>query len=422
MSCMKRIMATTILCGVSTSALAVNVTISCGAVGIERELCEQATADWARQTGHTVTVSSPPESTNQRYFKYLIDLNNADPGVDVYQIDVIWPGLLAAHFVDLSQYIPDEEVEQHHPVIIDNNTVDGRLIGMPWFTDMGLLYYRTDLLEKYDQEVPRTWAALGETALHIQTEERRAGMDELWGYVFQGSNYEGLTCNALEWIHAYGGGTIVDREGNITVDNPNAALAIAQAASWVGSIAHPRVISYVEEDARISFQRGNAVFMRNWPYAWYLLNRDDSPVQGKVGVAPLPKGGETGRSASTLGGWQLAVSKYSENPEVAADLVRYLTSADVQKQRAIEGAYAPTIMALYEDEDVLAANPFFGSLPPILENAVTRPAAATGVGYMAVTTHVWEAVHNVLQGNTSASDSLTRLRNQLRLVKVRDGW
>lgn len=422
MSCVKRIMAATIFCGVSTSALAVDVTISCGAVGIERELCEQATAAWAQQTGHTVTVSSPPESTNQRYFKYLIDLNNSDSTVDVYQIDVIWPGLLAAHFVDLSQHLPAEAIEQHHPVIIDNNTVDGRLVGMPWFTDMGLLYYRTDLLEKYGQEVPRTWAALGETALYIQTEERRAGMDELWGYVFQGSNYEGLTCNALEWIHAYGGGTIVDREGNITIDNPNAVLAIAQAASWVGSIAPSRVISYVEEDARITFQRGNAVFMRNWPYAWYLLNRDDSPVQGRVSVAPLPKGGEAGRSASTLGGWQLAVSKYSEHPEVAADLVRYLTSAEVQKQRAIEGSYAPTIMALYEDEEVLAANPFFGALPPILENAVTRPAAVTGANYIAVTTHVWEAVHNVLQGNTSAADSLARLRDQLRQVKTRGTW
>lgn len=418
----KKVMAAAVFCGVSMPVLAVNVTISCGAVGIERQLCEQETNAWAQRTGNTVTVSSPPQSTNQRYFKYLIDLNNSDPTVDVYQIDVIWPGLLAPHFIDLSQYIPAEDIQQHHPTIIDNNTIGGKLVGMPWFTDMGLLYYRTDLLEKYQQDVPKTWSALSDMALHIQTEERQAGNKELWGYVFEGNNYEGLTCNALEWINAYGGGTIVDRDGNITVDNPNAALAVAQAASWVGSISPPRVIRYIEEDARISFQLGNAVFMRNWPYAWYLLNGDDSPVKGKVGVAPLPKGGESGHSASTLGGWQLAVSKYSENPQVAADLVRYLTSAAVQKERAIKGSYAPTIMSLYEDQDVLAANPFFSALPPILENTVARPSAVTGDTYMAVTTHVWEAVHDVLQGSNSAADSLARLRDQLRLVKARGGW
>ncbi|MDX1606299.1 MAG: ABC transporter substrate-binding protein [Candidatus Competibacterales bacterium] len=418
----RRFLVAAVLCAAPAVTLGVELTISCGAVGIEGELCQQATAAWARQTGHSVTIDVPPQATDQRYFKYLIDLNNADSGVDVYQIDVIWPGLLASHLVDLNEYIPAEDVQQHHPAIVANNTVDGRLVGMPWFTDLGLLYYRKDLLEKYQQALPQTWAELGEVAARIQAEERDAGNEELWGYVFQGDNYEGLTCNALEWISAHGGGTFVDAEGNITVDNPDAARALSQVADWVGRIAPPRVTRYIEEDARITFQRGNAVFMRNWPYAWYLLNADDSPVKDQVGVAPLPQGGDSGRSASTLGGWQLAVSKYSEHPEEAADLVRYLTSAAVQKSRAVKGSYAPTIMALYEDPQILAANPFFESLPPILENAVARPSAVTGQNYMAVTTHIWETVHDVLRGDIAADIGLDRLQDRLRLVRTRGRW
>ena len=409
------------LMAVSLSASAVDVTISCGAVGQEREFCEQATNAWAEQTGHRVTVTTPPQRTNERYFNYLVDLGAGDSRIDVYQIDVIWPGLLAKHFVDLKQYISPEDIQQHFPTIVANNTVDGRLVGMPWFTDVGVLYYRKDLLEKYGLPVPQDWSELADTALYIQTQERKAGHAELWGYVFQGAAYEGLTCNALEWIAAYGGGTVVGADGAITINNPQAVMAIARAASWIDTVAPPRVISFNEEDARQVFQFGNAVFMRNWPYAWALLDAKDSPVAGKVEVAPLPRGGMKGASASTLGGWQLAVSKYSRNPKEAADLVRYLTSEAVQKQRAIAGSYPPTIMRLYEDAEVLAAVPFFAKLRAILENAVARPAAQTGDNYMAVTTYFWDAVHDVLQGRTTAADSLNSLQNQLRLVKFRGG-
>ncbi len=407
---------------VSSTGWAAEIAISCGAVGQERELCEQAVKAWSQESGHTVKITHPPEETNQRYFKYLVDLGDGRDVVDVYQIDVIWPGLLGRYFIDLKDYIPEEAIQHHHPEIIRNNTVDGRLVGMPWFTDVGLLYYRKDLLEKYGLSAPQDWSELADTALYIQTEERKAGAESLWGLVFQGNAYEGLTCNALEWIGAYGGGGLVDEQGEITVDNPHAILAVARAASWINSIAPPRVLSYNETDTLTTFQNGDAVFMRNWPYAWGILNHPDSPLSGKVDVASLPKGGAKGRSAGVLGGWQLAVAKTSKHPEVAADLVRYLTGVTVQKQRAIHGAYAPTIMSLYDDHEVLQANPFFAKLRSILDSAIVRPAAVTGAQYMQVSTHFWEAVHDVLQGNDSAADSLARLRDQLKLAKNRGSW
>ena len=406
----------------AVAAPAVEVTISCGATDQERELCEQAATAWAAQSGHQVTVVPGPERTNERYTQYLIDLGDEKANIDVYQIDVIWPGLLARFFLDLRDYLDEEVIAQHHPAIVANNTVDGRLVGMPWYTDLGLLFYRKDLLAQYGQAIPKDWSEMADVGLFVQAEERKAGNQDMWGFVFQGAAYEGLTCNALEWIDAYGGGTVVNADGDITIDNPYAVLAIARAASWVGTIAPPRVTSFNEEDARITFQLGNAVFMRNWPYVWSPLNAADSLVAGKVDVAPLPKGGPGGKSSSTLGGWQLAVSKTSKHPEEAAELVQYMTSMAMQKQHAISGAYLPTIMALYEDPEVLEANPFFSKIKPILEHAVARPSAYTGDKYIAVTTHFWEAVHDVLQGNASAADSLSALNDQLRLIKGREGW
>ncbi|MBC7182556.1 MAG: ABC transporter substrate-binding protein, partial [Marinobacter sp.] len=340
--------------------------------------------------------------------------------VDVFQIDVVWPGMLANHMVDLSQYTEGAE-DDHFQSLIRNNTVDGRLVAMPWFTDAGVLYYRKDLLDKYDQPVPKTWEQLTETARIVMSAEREAGNDKFWGFVWQGRAYEGLTCDALEWVASHNGGTIVNAEGEVTINNPRAREALALASTWIDTISPRSVLNYTEEEARGVFQSGNALFMRNWPYAWSLAQSADSPVKGKVGVVALPKGGEDGRHAGTLGGWQLAVSKYSDNTALAADLVRYLTSYEEQKRRAIKGSYNPTIPALYKDDEVLAAVPFFGELFETFKNGVPRPSSVTGESYGRVSNAFFNSVHDVLSGEAEPEQALSGLERELRRLGRR-GW
>ncbi|MXN66894.1 extracellular solute-binding protein [Stappia sp. GBMRC 2046] len=404
----------------ASPASAASVSISCGAVGQELELCREAADAWAQKTGNEVVIVSTPNSTTERLALYQQLLAAGAGDIDVFQIDVIWPGILGSHFIDLAPYSGGVEKE-HFPSIIENNTVDGQLVAMPWFTDAGVLYYRADLLEKYGESVPQTWDEMTEIAKRVQDSERGEGNTGMWGFVFQGKAYEGLTCDALEWIDAYGGGTIVNGEGDVTVNNENALAALKLAGSWVGNIAPEGVLNYAEEEARGVFQSGNAVFMRNWPYAWALGNSEDSPVKGKIGVAALPKGGSDGKHTGTLGGWQLAVSKYSANPEVAADLVMYLTSYDEQKRRAVKGAYNPTIAALYEDKQVLEANPFFGELYDTFVNAVARPSRVTGTAYNQVSNEFWNETHAVLSGTKSPEDALSDLESSLKRMSRR-GW
>lgn len=401
-------------------ACARQIAISCGAVGRELRFCTEASREWSKKRGVEVTIVSTPSSTSERLALYQQLLAVGADDVDVFQVDVVWPGILGAHFIDLTPYAKGVQAE-HFSAIVDNNTVDGRLVAMPWFIDAGVLYYRRDLLDRHGATPPATWEELTATAGKVMEAERRAGNDRMWGFVWQGRAYEGLTCNALEWIDSFGGGSIVDADGRITIENPQAVRALTLAAGWVGTISPEGVLNYSEEEARGVFQSGNAVFMRNWPYAWSLANGDDSPVRGRIGIVPLPRGGPGGKHTGTLGGWQLAVSKYSRHPELAADLVLYLTSRAEQKRRAILGSYTPTIPALYRDPEVLQAAPFLGGLYETFTHAVARPSRVTGASYNKVSTAFWQAVHSVLSGKATAPAALAALERDLKRIR-RSGW
>jgi len=408
--------------GGNAPAGAVEVALACGSVSTELENCKIGAAAWEKKTGNKVKVITGPTASDAQLGLAQQQLAAGSTDIDVFNVDIVWPGILGTFFIDLKEHSKGAEKE-HFEAIIANNTIDGKLVAMPWFTDAGILYYRKDLLEKYKEKVPTTWQELTDTAKKIQDGERKAGNKDIWGYVFQGKAYEGLTCNALEWIASFGGGTIIDPDGKITIDNPDATAALELAASWIGTIAPQGVLNYEEEEARGIFQGGNAVFMRNWPYAYKSAQDEKSPIKDKVGVAVLPKGaGANARSASALGGWNLAVSKFSKHPKEAADLVLYLTGPEEQKRRATAGGFQPTIVSLYQDKDVLAANPLFASLAESFKSAVPRPTTITKGKYNQASTAFWSAVHAVLSKEAKAKDSLADLKTKLEGLSRGGKW
>ncbi|MFW6300951.1 MAG: ABC transporter substrate-binding protein [Bacillota bacterium] len=400
---------------VSVAAEEVEITVAGGAVGQELELTEKAAEMYMEENPDVkIEVLDTPDLAQDRLGLYLQFFEAESSEVDVYQIDVIWPGDLAEHFIDLSEYAEEDEIDMHFDEIIENNTVDGKLVAIPWFTDAGLLYYRSDLLEKYDLDVPETWDELEEAAETIQEGEREEGNEDFVGYVWQGDSYEGLTTNALEWFASSNAGTIISEDEKITVNNENAVEMLEQAAGWVGTISPDGVTGMGEEDARSVFQGGNAAFMRNWPYAYALAqDEEESSIAGDFDVSPLPSS-ENGEPAATLGGWQLGVSKYSEHPEIAADVALYLAGYESQKMRAIEGSMNPTIEELYEDEEVLEATPFFEDLYDVFTNAVARPSTVSAPDYNQVSEYFFQAVHSVLTGDDDALTAIEYLELDLQ--------
>ncbi len=369
---------------------------------------EVAVAAFTEATGCTVTRTSGPESATERLAQYQQLLAAQAADVDVMMIDVIWPGILAQHAADLSGAIGWQGAE-YFERIVANNTVNGKLVGIPWYTDAGILYYRTDLLQKHGFEAPpQTWAELTEMATTIQEAERAENPD-FYGFVWQGAAYEGLTCDALEWQYSNGGGVIVEDDLTVSVNNPQAIAAFERAKGWVGTISPQGVTTYKEEDARGVWQAGNAAFMRNWPYAYSLGQGADSAVRDKFDVTQLPMGdGDNATHADCLGGWQMMVSAYSQNQDAAIAFAQFLTSIELQRSLAIEQSRLPTIVSLYDDADVLAANPFFGSLKDVFQGgAVARPSTVTSDLYNDVSTAYFTAVNEILTGQ--APDAAARV-------------
>ncbi len=402
---------------VASAANAANLSIVSGDTGNGLAVLREKLDIFEKSSGNKVTIVPMPSSTTDQFGQYKLWLAAGNSDIDVYQTDVIWAPQLAEQLVDLTEATKDV-IGQHFPSIVESQTVNGKLVAMPLFTDAPALYYRKDLLEKYGKTPPKTWEELAATAKEIQDKEREAGSKDIWGFVWQGNAYEGLTCNALEWVKSNGGGQIVEADGTISINNPKAAAALEAVKGWVNTISPPGVLAYQEEESRGVWQTGNAVFMRNWPYAYSLGNGADSAVKGKFDVAPLPAGtGEGAGSAATLGGWNLAVSKYSKNQKEAIDLVKFLTSKDMQKKQAIEASNLPTIVELYDDADIAKAVPIIPRWKDVFLNAVPRPSAPTKVKYNEVSSNFWTAVHNTISGNGSAAENLELLEAQLTKLK-----
>lgn len=417
---LRRVAMVTLMGCVALPAMADELFYVAGGVGKQAENFKEIVKPWEERTGHTVTLVPMPNSSSDQFAQYRLWLAAGTTDVDLYQTDVIWAPQLSNYFVDLTEPAKDI-VAQHFPSVIESQTADGKLVALPLFTDAPALYYRTDLLEKYGKEVPKTWAELAETAKEIQDGERAAGQADIWGFVWQGNAYEGLTCNALEWIKSFGGGQVVEQDGTISVNNEHAVAALDMAKSWVGTISPQGVLAHKEEDARGVWQTGNAVFMRNWPYAFGLSGGDDSAVKDKFDVAPLPAGTAEGGSAATLGGWNVAVSKFSTKQEAAIDLALYLASAEAQKRRSMLDSQLPTVMALYDDPEIAAAVPLVPRWKDIFANAVPRPSGPTKGKYNEVSARFWSAVHDTLSGNGTAAENLELLELDLSDIQG-SGW
>jgi len=382
------------------------IKITASSIGDEfKTTLEQASLYMKDHPNVKIILYSLPSSTTDKLAYYLQLLEAKSGDIDICTIDIAWLGALAPSILDLRKYGAEKVTEKMFPRVAAAGVVNGKLVALPCWIDAGMLYSRMDLLKKYNLQVPKTWGDLTKYAQIVQQGERDAGNNKFVGFVWQGEAYDGLTCDALEWIYSNGGGTIVNNDKKVTLFNPEAIEAIEMAKNWIGTIAPINVTTMQEEESREVFQAGNAAFMRNWPYACVSAQSDKSKIKGKFNVGPLPAG-KSGHSASTLGGWLLGVNKYSKHPEIAADIAKFFVSYAVQKDRALRTGRIPTLMSLYEDKDILKANPFYKEIFIILANAVLRPSRVTAPHYNKVSEVFYKAVYSVLTGTMSAKIAL----------------
>ncbi|MEO5580628.1 MAG: ABC transporter substrate-binding protein [Gemmatimonadaceae bacterium] len=314
-----------------------------------------------------VELQRTPDDATQRHQLYVQWLNARVGNPDILMLDAIWtPEFAAAGWIlPLRRFGP--VLEDFFPATIEANTWDGELYALPWFADVGLLYRRTDL-------VPAEPASLSEMAAAARAAMAKPGGPR-YGIVWQGARYEGLITTFMEYLGAFGG-QILDEQGRVAINRPEAIRAVTfmREQLYGSRIAPLDVLTWHEEEARFAFQNGNAVFMRNWPYAFeQLSDTAESRVAGKYAVSPMP-GAPGGRSTATLGGAQLAINRYSESPAAAYRLIAYLTAPEQMIERAQAVGQYPTRPALYDDPRLLAVRGIpLAQAKRAIENATPRP-------------------------------------------------
>jgi trehalose/maltose transport system substrate-binding protein len=366
---------------------------------------------FTKDTGIKINVVPHPAASDASYSQLARAFRSHSSSIDVAMIDVVWPGAFAPNLVNLKPKL-GKQAKLHAASIVANDTVGGKLVAMPWFGDFGILYYRTDLLKKYGYKAPpKTWGDLFKMAKKIQDGEQKTNKN-FYGFVFQGNSYEGLTCDALEWIASVGGGQYISG-GKVTIDNPRARAILDAFRVQIGKTTPRGVTTYQEGEAHTAFVNGDAAFMRNWPYAYSIAAGTGSKVKGKFNVTVLPHGAK-GKSVGTVGGWQLAVSKYSKHKDASIEFVRYMTSPAVEKFDAIFNSNVPTIPSVAKDKAVVRVNPYLK--PQIATvNRVTRPAKYLKTHYNEGSKAIYQGINQILNG-TPAKNVLPSIEQKLNRI------
>jgi trehalose/maltose transport system substrate-binding protein len=355
--------------------------------------------EFTRLTGIRVKHEPLPETALDQLQAVRSQLRTP-PTPEVYSIDVFWPGILSEQFTDLKPYF-STELAMMNPGIVAAYTVNGKLVAVPYTVDMGALFYNKDLLQKYGYaKPPQTFDELEKMAARIQQGERAKSQADFWGFVWPGAAAEGLTCNALEWQAAEGGGRIIEDDRTISVNNPHAIRAWQRAAHWVGWISPPSVTSYEEWDAINMFFSGKAAFLRGWASS-YFLGFGGKPIdKNKFGITYLPSG--NGGQAATLGGFGLAVPRSAPHNVEAVKLVQMLVQKEMQN-------------AEYRPRDAVGTNFVSPDIrkDTVYRGVVSRPSAVAGPKYEEIDQAYLGAVHSVLTGQTKASDAAAALEKEL---------
>ena len=365
--------------GIAESGNNRRVTFAVGGAPAELDAWEEIARDFTDRTGIPVDLLRQPTDTDLRRQGLVVPLQARKADPDLFLMDVAWIAQFAASgwlapLDDLAGAGGCAPRDRFFPRILDlADTWEARTVALPVYVDGGVLYYRTDLLRKYRiRKPPETWEEFLAAAVRVQKKMRGENRN-FYGFVWQGAQYEGLICNFLEFA-GEGGGFLREKE-RVVVDTPRnrEALRFMRDLIHLQRVSPPNTFTEMtEEETRGAFQRGDALFERNWPYAWALHQAPDSPVRGVTGIARMPsfRGKE---SVSTLGGWHAGISRYSDAKEEARAFLCFLVSYETQKRLARKLGWNPGRRDVYRDPEVVAALPHLTQLEAVFERAVPRP-------------------------------------------------
>ena len=371
------------------------------------------------ETNSDLQLIRQPTYTDQRKQSLIVSLEAKQKNPDLFLMDVVW----LKQFIESGWLLPLDQlsadtnfsINSFFPSVINSVDKSGnKLYALPVFLDVGLLYYRKDLLTKFGYNgPPQTWSDLVNESEIIQKEERKTNKD-FYGFLWQGAQYEGLICDFVEFISSNGGGIL--KKGKIRLNTPENIYALKFMCDLIHKYKISSENTYTdmkEEEVRRAFQNGNALFERNWSYAYKLHNSKDSRVKGKTGMAVLPhfKGHQ---SASALGGWHIGISKYSDQKEKALQFIKYVTSYKIQKNLFTSVGWNPGRKDVYFDKELQEKYPQLKILYKAFQHAVARPVLPY---YNEVSDIMQRYVNRCLANKISPTDALNKSEEEINSLE-----
>jgi trehalose/maltose transport system substrate-binding protein len=389
-----------------------------GVPGDHRMIPEAYLQDFTRETGIRVDDLPTPEDNGAKLDLAMDWLRSGAPSPDLYGVDMIWTGQMGDYLIDLQPYFASE-ISSEDPELIASNRVEGKVVAMPLPEqplDVQVLVYRTDLLARYGYKTPpRTWDELEKMAVRIQAGERAKGRKDFWGFIWAGAiatDSEQLTMEGLEWQAAEGGGHIIESNGKVSVNNPNAIHAWQRAAHWVGWISPPSVVSYTATDAENKFWvSGEAAFLLSHSIV-YEIYAQDRPFRDQAGVTSVPAG-KSARVA-TIGGYALGISRFSAHRAEAVKFIQFLFRKHAE--RTATHAEKPDRRGQYFEVPLVMREIYPWWCKPGESGGseiVSRPSGVAGSNYEAVSKAYTHALHSVLTRESTAPAAAAALENEL---------
>jgi multiple sugar transport system substrate-binding protein len=360
----------------------------------------------AAHPAEKVTLLELPEAADDQHAQMVTNLQAKSDRYDVLNIDVAW----TAEFADGGWIIPLDRrqfpLDQFLKPVVDTAVFGGKLYGVPYTSNAGLLYYRKDILAKAGERPPKTWAELRRLA---RTLAPRYGLE---GYAGQFLPYEGLTVNFAEAVQSAGGAILTEDGTKVAVDSAQArqGLEFLVRGFHEGWIPR-RAVSFKEEESRREFQEGRLLFLRNWPYAYGLAARPGSKVANRFGVTLLP--GQDGPGSSSLGGANLAVSAYSRHQKTAIAFIKYFTGLDNEREVLTQGSFPPVWARLYDDPALIRRFPYLPVLKQSILAARPRPVSPN---YNQVSLAISNSVSGALSFRQPPDAAVSQLAGDLRSV------
>ncbi len=360
--------------------------------------------------------NNAPSDTGQLLTIVTTMLRARSSSIDIFPMDIIWPPEFGANgwTVPITESMwPASERANYLPGPLQGCTYNGKLWAAPQYTDVGIIYYRTDIIST----PPNTWDELTAMAKAVSPSKAK------FGYVWEGAQYEGLVCDFVEVLYGYGGSVLAANDPTkVTVNSAEGLAALTQMVGWVGTISPAAVTTYEEPQALSAWQAGTSAFMRNWPYAIALSNDPTaSKVANKFDEHPMLYGGANAVGHNTIGhsnigGWQLGINAFTKNPDAAWKFVQYLEGPAPQKTIAMKLSFLATLKSIYTDTAVLSNNPFFGKVQNIVQNALPRPVSPF---YPDISNAIQLRVHNALIKQTTPAQALSLLQSDLQAIVTR---